>query len=117
MATFEGTVRIRLHPDKGITLDKGNSTSTLTAVDAPVIFGKMMEAAEKYGVGIDRWSLYIPEVATAMSDGKQIPIGKIKPYLDGSRAVTLIVGNYGTPRLLLASPVKVIKTSKIVDIA
>jgi hypothetical protein len=52
-----------------------------------------------------------------MSDGKQIPIGKIKPYLDGSRAVTLIVGNYGTPRLLLASPVKVIKTSKIVDIA
>lgn len=118
MATFEGTVRIRLHPVKGIMLDRGAATSTLTAVDAPVIFGKMMEAADAHNVGIDRWSLFIPEIATAMAKSdKQIPIGKIKPLLDGSRAVTLTVGNYASPRLVLASPVRTVKTSKIVDIA
>jgi hypothetical protein len=118
MATFEGTVRIRLHPVKGIVIDRGTATSTLTAADAPVILGKMLDAAEAHGVGIDRWSLYIPEVATAMKKSeKQIPIGKIKPYLDGSRAVVLTAGNYGSPRLIVASPVKTVKTSKIVDIA
>jgi hypothetical protein len=118
MATYEGTVRIRMHPDKGIILDRGIASSTLTAVDAPVIFQKMMESAEVYKTGIDRWSLYIPELAEKMAKSdKQIPVAKIKPFLDGTRAVTLTVGNYGSPRLVLASPVKVLKTSKIVDIA
>jgi len=118
MALFEGKVRIRLHPAKGITLDRGIESSTLTAADAGQILDTMVAAADKHKVGIDRWSLYIPELAEKIAkDDKQLPVAKVKAYMDGTREPVLTVGKFATPRLVLASPVKTVKQSKIVDIA
>lgn len=118
MAIFEGKVKVRLHPVKGIILAKGDESSTLTATDAGKILDTMVSAAEKHKVGIDRWSLYIPEVAAKMSkDDKQISVPKVKAYMDGTREPVLTLGKFGAPRMILAFPTKVVRESKIIDIA
>jgi hypothetical protein len=118
MAIYEGKVRIRLHPKKGVMLDKGVDGSSLTAADASSILTTMIEAATKHKTGIDRWSLYIPELALTMSkDAVQITPAKIKPYMDGSREAVMTSTKYGTPRLLYVSPEKSMRKSAIIDIA
>ena len=118
MAVYEGKIRIRRHPDKGIMLSPGVESSTLTAADAPEILIRMVAAAEQHKVGIDRWSLYIPEVALKMGkDEKQIPVAKVKAYLTTDREPVVTLGKFASPRMVLASPVKVVKESKIIDIA
>jgi ribonuclease I len=120
MAAFEGTLKIRLHPVKGITLSKGDSNSTLTADDAASILKKMVSAAETHKVGIDRWSLYIPEVALSMTkDVKQLTLKQIKPFLEGTNHVpTVTQDRFKNPRLVLAAPMTVTKRkSNIIDIA
>lgn len=118
MAIYEGTVRIRLHPKKGITLDKGNDTSTLTAGDAEQILTTMVSAAKQHKVGIDRWSLYIPELAAKLAkDAAQIPPAKVESFMDGSKTAVVTTDKFGKPRLLLAAPIKTVRKSAIVDIA
>ena len=118
MAIYEGKVKIRLHPVKGITLSKGGEDAKFTASDADAILDMMVKAADQHKCGIDRWSLYIPELAAKMSkDDKQLPVAKVKAYMDGSREPVVTLGKFATPRMVLASPVKQVKESKIIDIA
>lgn len=120
---YEGTVRVRLHPVKGITLDVGVAGSTLTATDAPAILTTMVEQSLERKVGIDRWSLYIPELAATMkADAKHITAAMVKPFLAeyaaGKREVTLTKGKWGKPRMLLALPLeRTKKASAIIDLA
>jgi hypothetical protein len=117
MAIYEGKVKIRLHPVKGITLSKGGEDAKFTASDADAILDTMVKAADQHNCGIDRWALYIPELAAKMSDAdKQVSVANVKAYMDGSREPVLTRGKYD-PRIVLASPVKVVKQSKIIDIA
>jgi len=118
MAIYEGKVKIRLHPVKGITLSKGDEDSKFTASDAGAILDTMVKAADQHKCGIDRWSLYIPELAAKLSkDDKQLSVAKVKAYMDGSREPVVTLGKFATPRMVLASPVKQVKQSKIIDIA
>ena len=120
MRNYEGTLRIRLHADKGITLDRGVKDSTLTAADAAQIARIMVEAAAKHKVGIDRWSLYIPQVSEKLAkDDKQLPVSKVVAAMkDPNNDVTICAAKYGLPRINIAPKVTTVKkTSKYVDIA
>jgi len=120
MRNFEGTLRIRLHADKGITLDRGVKDSTLTAADAAQIASIMVEAAAKHKAGIDRWSLYIPEVSEKLShDDKQLPVSKVVAAMkDPNNDVTISAAKFGLPRMVIAPKVTTIKkASKYTDIA
>lgn len=120
MRNYEGTFRIRLHADKGITLDRGVSSSTLTAADVNKALELMLEHATKNKCGIDRWSLYIPEVSEKLSrDDKQLPVAKVKAAMkDPNNDVTLSAAKFGLPRINIAPKVTVTKRqSKFVDIA
>ena len=120
MRNFEGTLRIRLHADKGITLDRGVKESTLTAGDAAQIAVIMVEAAANNKVGIDRWSLYIPEVSEKLAkDDKQLPVAKVTAALKNpNNEVTISAAKFGLPRMVIAPKVTTVKkASKYIDIA
>lgn len=119
MKVYNGTVRIRLHADKGITLDKGNESSTLTAADARIIADKMVEFATQHKCGIDRWCLYIPEVSEKLAkDDKQLPVAKVKAALKDANNVPVLRKGRFSPRLDIAPEVKVTKReSKYQDLA
>jgi hypothetical protein len=80
----------------------------------------MLEAAEQYNCGIDRWSMYIPGVSEKLAkDATQIPVSKVKAAMkDDGNMVTLCAAKFGKPRINIA-PVVVTtkKVSKFVDIA
>ena len=120
MAIYEGKVRIRLHPVKGIFLDKGVPTSTLTADDAETIMLTMVEAAKANNCGIDKWSMFIPELAQSMTKAEvQIPVGKVLKYMDDAemREAVIRTNKFGGPRLDYCSVEKTLRKSKIMDIA
>lgn len=120
MAIYEGKVRIRLHPVKGIILDKGVPTSTLTADDAETIMLTMVEAAKANNCGIDKWSMFIPELAQSMTKSEvQIPVGKVLKYMDDAemREAVIRTNKFGGPRLDYCSVEKTLRKSKIMDIA
>jgi hypothetical protein len=120
MRNFEGTLRVRLHADKGITLERGVKESTLTAADVGQIATIMVEAATKHKVGIDRWSLYIPEINEKLSkDDKTLPVAKVVAALNNpGNEVTLVAARFGLPKVVVAPKVTTIKkASKYIDIA
>ena len=118
--TYEGTYRIRFHADKGILLDKGAVDSTLTAADVDMALDKMLEAATKMKCGIDRWSLYIPEVSEKLTrDDKQLSVAKVKAALkEAGNTVEIHAAKFGKPRMVIGKPSAVTKrVSKYQDIA
>lgn len=120
MAQFEGSIRIRNHADKGIMLDIGTETSTLTAVDAVEILTTAVAAADQYKTGLDRWSFYIPEVAVKLPKGQaQMSVAQVKDALKNGNVPTLNKGKWGKPVLVVAQPVtSTVRASKfIADIA
>jgi len=120
MSTFEGTFRIRLHDDKGITFDRGISTSTLTAADVNKALEVALEHATKNKCGFDRWTLYIPGVNEKLqASDKQISVAKVKAALkEPGNVVELHRGKFGLPKVIIASPTKVTKrVSKFQDLA
>jgi len=127
MAIYEGKININCDPSgKGVYINRGNDEATLSASDAVAILDTMVKAADQHKCGIDRWSLYIPELTAKLSkDDKQLPVAKVKAYMDGSREPALIARRSKTrdgrtfvsPQIFLTSPVKVVKESKIIKIA
>jgi hypothetical protein len=118
--SYEGTFRIRHHADKGITLDRGISTSTLTAADADSALQLMLEHAANLKCGFDRWTLYIPGVNEKLSkDDKQISVAKVKAALkEAGNVVELHRGNFGVPKMVIAAPTTTTKrVSKFQDLA
>ena len=118
--TYEGTFRIRHHADKGICIDRGAVDSTLTAADVDMALDKMLEAATKLKCGIDRWSLYIPEVSEKLSrDDKQISVAKVKAALvEAGNNVEIHADKFGKPRMVIGKPTMVTKrVTKYQDIA
>lgn len=119
-STYEGKFRIRLHADKGITLDRGDVNSTLTANDLDIALPKMLDAAAANKCGFDRWTLYIPGVNEKLSrDDKQISLAKVKAALkEEGNVVELHAGKYGKPKMVIAKPTIVTKrVSKFQEIA
>ena len=119
MAIYEGKININCDPSgKGVYINRGNDEATLSASDAVAILDTMVKAADQHKCGIDRWSLYIPELAVKLAkDDKQLSVANVKAYMDGSREPVVTLGKFATPRMVLASPVKQVKQSKIIDIA
>jgi hypothetical protein len=116
MRAYEGTVRIRLHPTKGITLDKGAEGSTLKASDAERILALSVEAAQKHKAVLDRWSFYVPGASEKLAkDAKGL-----QPSAMAVQGATprIRASRFGTPVLILAKdePGQRAK-SGIVDIA
>jgi hypothetical protein len=117
---YEGTVRIIVHPVKGVQLTRGVKGSTLTAADADKIASLMVDAAKQHKVGIDRWSFYIPEVNQKLAtDDKHVPLSKAQAAIkDDGYSVALGVGNWGSPKLIVAPKVtSTKKQSNIIEIA
>lgn len=122
MPIYEGKVNIHNNSVKGITLTKGDETATLDSKDAADILNKMISSADRLKVGIDRWSLFIPELTVNMSkNDKQLPVAKVKAMMDGTRTPVLIAKRgvnpktgraFVSPQILLASPV----TSVVEDV-
>jgi hypothetical protein len=120
MRNYEGTVRIIVHPVKGVQLTRGTAKSTLTAADVNQIASIMVEAAANNKVGIDRYSFYIPEVSQKLGvDDKQLPLSKAVAALkDTGNEVTLIAAKFGLPKLVVAPKVTTTKKkSNIIEIA
>ena len=123
MRNYEGTFRIRFNsekPQRGVYIERGVSTSTLTAADVNRALELMMEHAAKNKCGIDRWSLYIPEINDNMKpEETQVPVSKVKAFLkDPSKEVRLVAANWGKPRINIVGKVtSTKKQSSIIDIA
>ena len=116
MRNFEGTVRVRIHPTKGVTLDKGVEGSTLTAADAEKILAIAMGAAKQHKVGFSRWSFYIPTVNEALPKGANLTLKDVEKAK--GKTPRLRLGKFAAPVLVLAdeqAPTK--RESKIIDIA
>lgn len=106
-ATFEGTLRIRSHAEKGVMLDKGVETSTLTAADAVTVLSKAVAYADANKMGLDRWSFYIPEVSQKLAkDAKHVTVAQVKAALKAGNVPTIRTGNWGKPVMTIAHPVK-----------
>jgi len=116
MAKFEGNVDVIAHPEKGISLQRGED---FNAGEAGELLETMVSAAKNAKVGIDRWCLYIPEVSQTLArDAKQVPLTKVNKALKDGHEPALTVGKWGKPRMVLASPVKsTTSTRKIQKIA
>jgi hypothetical protein len=118
MRNFEGTVRVRIHPEKGIMLDKGISGSTLTAADAAKVLAIAIREAESRKVGLDRWSFYLPgESQKVPMSVKQIPLTLIVEAIRAGATPTIRKGPWNSPRMVIAKDGEVKRESKIVDIA
>ena len=120
MRSYEGTFRIRLHADKGITVDRGVQGSKLTAADVNDAVQLMIEHATANKCGIDRWAMYIPGVNEKLSkDATQLTVASVKKAVkDPENEVTLQAARWGKPRIVIAPKVTVTKRqSKFVDIA
>lgn len=118
MRNFEGTVRVRIHPAKGLTLDKGVSGSTLTAADAGTILTTSLEAAARHKVQLDRWSFYIPGVNEKLGKTDSLKISDVQAAVKAGKTPRVRLGKFGKPVLVLAdeqTPTK--RESKIIDIA
>jgi hypothetical protein len=118
--SYEGTFRIRYHADKGITLDRGNEQSTLTAADVNKAMEIMVDNATKLKCGFDRWSLYIPGVnETLGKDDKQLPLSKVKAALkEADNVVELHRGKFAKPKMVIGKETIVTKrVSKFQDLA
>jgi hypothetical protein len=114
MRNYEGTVRVRNHADRGITLDKGVAGSTLTAADATKILEIMVKAADERKVGIDRWSLYIPSVNENVK-GEQLATSAVKKALKDGAKPTLMAAKFGKPCIKLATGQPTAKSTKFGD--
>ena len=118
MRNFEGTVRVRIHPSKGVTLDRGVAGSTLTAADAERIIALAREAGAKHKVGFDRWSFYIPTVNEKLAKNENLSLKDIDAALKAGKTPKVRLGKFAKPVLVLAddqAPTK--RESKIIDIA
>lgn len=118
MRHFEGTVRVRIHPTKGLTLDKGVSGSTLTAADAGEILAKSLEAAAAHKVGFDRWSFYIPGVNEKLpKEQATIPLATVLKHAKGIEP-RIRLGKFAKPVMVIADePAPTTRKSAIIDIA
>jgi|SRR4249920_2360342 len=118
MRVCEGTVRVRLHPTKGVTLAPGTEGSTLTAEDAAKILTIMVEGAMAAKCGIDRWSLYIPE-AKVSKEAKQLPIAEVAKALKAGFKPRLRTGRFNQPCIVLGSEQDAApkRKSNIIDLA
>ena len=116
---YEGTLRIRFNPEKNfVMLDRGIQSSTLTPDEAESILDIMVEAADERKCGIDRWSLYIPEVSEKLAKtAVVIPTTSVKKALKDGNKPFIRAGKWGKPQIVLGSPVTSPKrVSKFVDI-
>jgi len=103
MAKFEGNVDVIFHPEKGVSIQRGED---FNASEATELLETMISGAKDAKAGIDRWSLYIPEVSQTLArDAKQVPLAKVSKALKDGHEPTLTVGKWGKPRLVLAAPV------------
>ena len=116
MAKFEGNVDVIFHPEKGVSLQRGED---FNASESEEILETMISGAKSNKAGIDRWTLYIPEVSQTLArDSKQIPLAKVTKALKDGHEPTLTVGKWGKPRIVLAAPVTTkASTRKITKIA
>jgi hypothetical protein len=120
MRDFEGTVRVRFHPEKRVVfLDRGTKGSTLTAADAEKILALAIVAAEERKVGFDRWTFYIPGVNQKLArDDQALPLKDVVEALKAGKKPKVRLGNYAKPQIVIgdeSGPLK--RESKIVDIA
>ena len=115
---YEGTLRIRFNPEKNMVfLDKGVKDSTLTTDEAVSILDIMVEAADERKCGIDRWSLYIPEISEKLPKTTAVvTTAVIKKALKDGNEPFIRAGKWGKPQIVLGSPVKTVRRSKFVDI-
>ncbi len=100
---YEGSVDIELHHSKGIMLTRGDDYN---ANEAAELLAAMMSFATEHKEGIDRWSLYCPDIADGMSkEVKQLTVAQIAAAMEvRPLTATLIAGKYGKPQLVLAGP-------------
>ena len=120
MRSYEGTVRVRIHAERGLMLDKGVSGSTLTAKDGDKILSLAIDAAKENGCGFYRWSFYIPGVNEKLSDEQEtLTLAQVVKAKQGMKLTPRIKPDkYGKPRMTLADPEpKTLKASKYIDIA
>jgi hypothetical protein len=119
MRNFEGTVRVRIHPVKGLMLDKGVSGSTLTAADAAKVLSIALDAADKQKVGFDRWSFYLPGINEKLKkEVKTIPSKVVAEAVKEGAWPMIRAGKFSNPVMVIAKPTGEVKReSKIVDIA
>jgi hypothetical protein len=119
MRNFEGTVRVRIHPEKGVMLDKGVAGSTLTAADADKILALAIGAARQHKITqFNRWSFYIPKVNEALPEGA-LHI-TLKDLENAKGTARLRSGRWQMPVLVVADAAEQTPTarkSKIIDIA
>jgi len=117
---YEGTLRIRINPEKkAVVLDRGIQSSTLTADNPVDILSKMVTAADEHKVGIDRWSLYIPGVSEKLNKtATTLSVRQVNTALeDESNEVFIRAGKWGKPQLIIAGKQTRKTSSKYIDIA
>jgi hypothetical protein len=119
MRNFEGTVRVRIHPSKGVMLDRGVAGSTLTAADAERIMALAREAGAKHKVWFDRWSFYIPTVNEKLAENENLSLKDIDDALKAGKTPRVKSHKkYAKPVLVLADDqAPTVRKSKIIDIA
>lgn len=115
---YEGTLRIRHDSEKNhIVLQRGIQSSTLTPDDPGNILDIMVEAADERKCGIDRWSLYIPEVSEKLpKTAAVVTTAAVKKALKDGNTPFIRAGKWGKPQVVLGKPVTSKRVSKFVDI-
>ena len=117
--SYEGTIGIHIHKEKGLMLVKGEKDSYLTANDADEILRASMEAATKHGVTFEPYSFYIPGVNEKLEKaGKPLTVKHLEDAVKAGLKPVVIRGGWGKPKLLIAierEPKK--RESKIIKIA
>jgi hypothetical protein len=114
---FVGSIRIRMHADKGVTLDRGIATSTLTAGDVDKILELSLEAATANKAGLDRWSFYVRGESENLK-GDTIDPKVVRKALASGLKPTLVAAKFGKPAVWIQPDLAPkAKTTKYVDIA
>ncbi len=114
---FVGSIRIRMHADKGVTLDRGIATSTLTAGDVDKILELSLEAATANKAGLDRWSFYVRGESENLK-GDTIDPKVVRKALASGLKPTLVAAKFGKPAVWIQPGLAPkAKTTKYVDIA
>ena len=106
MPIYSGTVNVRLHDTKGVTVTRGNKEATATAADVEQILNVAIEAAAANNTGLCRYCFYIPGVNEKLArDAKQIPLAKVKAAIkEGLKPLLLTQKKYPTnPQVVISN--------------
>lgn len=95
-----GSVDIYVDTNKGVYLKKGTEFEPHEAED---ILAYMLDEAKTTKSGIDRWSVYIPDLKVA-EDAKTISANAVAGAFKKHGNVVLLANKFGKPLLMIAPP-------------